>query len=80
MQFDSMSALLSMDGHGIFVWSVYGLALLVLVLLTVAPLRKQRRFFIEELMRQRRQQASGNEQRTYSNDPRSDELHSNGQN
>lgn len=58
MQFDSFAALLAMEGHGVFVWSVYGITLLVLTLLAVTPLRNMRRFFIEESMRQRRQRAA----------------------
>ena len=42
MQFDSLAAFISMQGHGIFVWSVYAISLLVMVGLVVAPLRKNR--------------------------------------
>ena len=61
MQFESFSALMAMDGHGIFVWPVYAIALVVLLALAISPLRKKRRFFVEESMRQRRQQAAAQE-------------------
>jgi heme exporter protein D len=56
MQFDSFSALMSMQGHGVFVWSVYGVAFVVLLLLAINPLLKKRRFFIEQSMQLRREQ------------------------
>lgn len=56
MQFDSVSALMMMEGHGVFVWSVYGLAFVVLILLAINPLLKKRQFFIEQSMRLRREQ------------------------
>ncbi len=33
-----------MDGHGGFVWAAYAITLLVLVLLVVAPGRRQKKF------------------------------------
>jgi heme exporter protein D len=44
MYFDSLSAVLTMDGHGAYVWSAYAISLLVLALLVRAPLRRQRAF------------------------------------
>lgn len=44
MYFDSLSAVLHMDGHGGFVWAAYAITLLVLVLLVVAPGRRQKKF------------------------------------
>ena len=58
MQFDSFAAFMSMEGHGVFVWAVYGIALLVMSLLALAPIRRDRRFFIEQSMLIRRSQAS----------------------
>ena len=58
MQFDSFAAFMSMEGHGVFVWAVYATALLVLSLLALAPIRRNRRFFIEQSMLMRRAQAS----------------------
>ena len=44
MYFDSLSAVLHMDGHGGFVWAAYAITLVVLVLLLVAPGRRQKKF------------------------------------
>ena len=38
MYFDSWTELLAMDGHGIYVWSAYTIALLVIMYNLVAPL------------------------------------------
>ncbi|MCP4465581.1 MAG: heme exporter protein CcmD [Halieaceae bacterium] len=56
MYFENFQALLTMDGHGGYVWSVYLLTLLVLASLALTPLLRDRRFFKEQLMYQRRQQ------------------------
>lgn len=39
-QFHSLGEFLAMGGHGPYVWSAYGVAVLVLVWLVVAPLRR----------------------------------------
>jgi heme exporter protein D len=44
MYFDSLGAALNMDGHGVFVWSAYLIALLVVTAMLVAPVRRKRRF------------------------------------
>ncbi len=44
MYFDSLGAILHMDGHGGFVWSAYLITIAVLALLLLAPRRRQRRF------------------------------------
>ena len=54
MQFDSFSDFLTMGGHGVYVWTVYGRALLVLSALVITPLRRDRRFFVEQSMLLRR--------------------------
>ena len=56
MYFDSVSAALAMDGHGAFVWSAYGICLLVLVFIVVAPRRRQRNFLRQLAAEQKRQQ------------------------
>lgn len=58
MQFDSFSDFLTMGGHGVYVWTVYGVALLVLLVLIITPLRRDRRFFLEQSMLLRRDQAA----------------------
>ena len=41
-QFHSITEFLTMGGHGTYVWSAYGMALLVLVGLVAQPLRRRR--------------------------------------
>jgi heme exporter protein D len=56
MYFDSFSELLFMGGHGPYVWSVYGVAAVILGSLILAPILKRRRFFREENQRLRREE------------------------
>jgi len=58
MQFDSLAAVWSMNGHGPFVWSAYAIAAVTLLALVWAPLHKQRRFFAEQRDNERRRQLS----------------------
>ena len=56
MYFDSVAAMMTMDGHGAYVWSAYAITLVVVIALLVMPLRRQRRLMIElsgELRRDR---------------------------
>lgn len=55
MYFASLSDLLMMDGHGIYVWSVYGIAAAIIAALAISPLLKRRRFVREEVHRLRRE-------------------------
>lgn len=57
-KFDSFAAFMSMGGHGVFVWSVYALTLIVLVSLLLAPLRRKRRFMLEQAMILRRAESA----------------------
>lgn len=57
MQFDSLSAMWEMGGHGPFVWSAYAIAAITLISLVVAPLQKRRRFFDEQRGIERRNEA-----------------------
>ncbi|MCP5131930.1 MAG: heme exporter protein CcmD [Pseudomonadales bacterium] len=56
MYFDSVQAALSMDGHGGFVWSAYGICLLVLMLILLAPRRRQQKFLRQLAGEQKRRQ------------------------
>jgi heme exporter protein D len=47
MYFDSLEALLAMDGHGPYVWAAYGITLAVLALVLRAPGRRRRRLLRE---------------------------------
>lgn len=54
MQFDSFQSFLLMDGHGAYVWAVYGIVFILFALLLIAPLRKKRQFFARQIMLQKR--------------------------
>ncbi len=43
MYFDSLDALLYMEGHGAFVWSAYLITGVVVAMLLLAPRRRRRR-------------------------------------
>ena len=59
MYFDSLGALLVMDGHGPYVWAAYGITLLVLALVLAAPGRRQRRLLREVRGQLRREAVQG---------------------
>ena len=44
MYFDSFNALLTMDGHGVFVWTAYLITILVITSILVAPGRRRKKF------------------------------------
>ena len=54
MYFESFSSLVHMDGHGLYVWSTYGIGLLVIAYNVIAPLMSRKK----TLRRIRRQMAS----------------------
>lgn len=56
MYFESVSAALTMDGHGPFVWAAYGLTLAVIAVLVASPLIRRRRLLRELRGEYRRQQ------------------------
>lgn len=43
LQFHSFAELFAMGGHGVYVWAVYGVAVLVMGALVVHPLRRHAR-------------------------------------
>ena len=47
MQFDSLAALWQMGGHGLYVWSAYGISLLVLLVNALLPGRRRAAFLRE---------------------------------
>ena len=57
MYFSSLTELIYMDGHGLYVWSVYAVAALILGALCIAPVLARRRFIRDEAQRLRRGQA-----------------------
>ncbi len=60
MYFDNWSEFLTMGGHGLYVWSAYAIALVVLVYNLLAPFLTRRRV----LAQIRRQQRLANNQKT----------------
>ncbi|MCR8921694.1 heme exporter protein CcmD [Dasania sp. GY-MA-18] len=58
MYFENLAALLTMDGHGPYVWAAYGMTALVLILLIINPLLRKRSLLTQQRMRLRREQAS----------------------
>ena len=44
MYFQSLDAILYMDGHGAFVWSAYLISTVVVLFILVSPGRRRRRF------------------------------------
>lgn len=43
MYFDSLPALLTMEGHGVYVWTAYLVSTAVVAALLIAPLRRRKR-------------------------------------
>ncbi|WP_299593528.1 heme exporter protein CcmD [uncultured Microbulbifer sp.] len=54
-QFENFASFLTMNGHGPYVWAAYGVAVMVLVALVVAPLLRQKKLR-KEFSRQLRQE------------------------
>lgn len=47
MYFDSLDAVLTMGGHGAFVWTAYGVTAVVVALVLLLPARRRRRLLRE---------------------------------
>lgn len=56
--FDSLADFIAMGRHGLYVWSAYGFAALVVLYNLVSPLLMQRRLVAEHRRRQRREQSA----------------------
>ncbi len=56
-QFQSLADLVSMSGHGPYVWACYGIGLLVVAYLLITPMRQKSKF-IRQLRRQYARQAA----------------------
>jgi len=57
MSFSSFAEFIAMGNHGLYVWSAYGISLVVLVLNVVGPLLARRRYLQEEARRLRREES-----------------------
>jgi heme exporter protein D len=60
MFFDSWQSMIYMGGHGAYVWAAYVISVLVLVLLMLSPLQRQRRLLRELRGEARRADARAN--------------------
>jgi heme exporter protein D len=59
MYFDSLHAVLAMEGHGVYVWLAYGMTLAVIAAVIIAPLRRRHRLLQQLAMEQRRSRGAG---------------------
>lgn len=57
MYFENISALMAMDGHGVFVWAAVLISILLMLSQIVIPLQRTRRFFIQQRMQLRRKRS-----------------------
>ncbi|WP_342651063.1 heme exporter protein CcmD [Pseudomonas sp. REB1044] len=55
MSFASFADFLAMGHHGLYVWSAYGLCLVVLAINVAVPVLERRRYLQEEARRLRRE-------------------------
>jgi heme exporter protein D len=54
MYFESLQALLLMDGHGVYVWSAYAVTLVVIAAVLIIPQRRRKRLLQQLSVEQRR--------------------------
>jgi heme exporter protein D len=47
MYFDSLHALLNMEGHGFYVWMAYLVTIMVIATALLAPLRRRRQVLLQ---------------------------------
>ena len=57
MSFASFNDFLAMGHHGLYVWTAYGICLLVLAINVAAPVLSKRRYLQEEARRLRREKS-----------------------
>jgi heme exporter protein D len=58
MYFDSLHALLTMEGHGVYVWTAYGVTTMVIAAVLFFPLHRRRRFLLRLAAEQKRAQGA----------------------
>lgn len=66
MQFESIAEFIQMGGHGPFIFSVYIISAVVLIGNVILPLLQKRRFFADQIKRQKRQDTESTESRVQS--------------
>jgi heme exporter protein D len=47
MHFDSLQALLVMDGHGAYVWTAYAVSIAVIAVALIVPMRRRKAFLLQ---------------------------------
>ncbi|MCY1206340.1 heme exporter protein CcmD [compost metagenome] len=57
MSFSSFTEFLAMGNHGLYVWTAYGISLLVLAINVAMPLIARRRYLQDEARRLRREES-----------------------
>jgi heme exporter protein D len=55
MNFSSFSEFIAMGNHGLYVWTAYGVSLVVLILNVALPIMARRRYLQDEARRLRRE-------------------------
>ncbi|MFT4520450.1 MAG: heme exporter protein D [Halioglobus sp.] len=58
MYFESVEALINMDGHGIYVWPAYIITIGVVIAILIAPIRRRRQILSQLASELKRQQGS----------------------
>jgi heme exporter protein D len=61
MYFQSLADFIVMDGHGIYVWTVFAISTVFILTLVLSPIRAKQQFFKQEYQRQLRTQTATNE-------------------
>ncbi len=56
MHFNSFADFIAMDGHGLYVWLSYSIALVVIVFNVLSPILSKRQFIAEYKRRLKREQ------------------------
>lgn len=59
MYFDSLQALLVMDGHGAYVWTAYAVSIAVIAVALLVPMRRRKTFLLQ-LSAERKRAQPGN--------------------
>jgi heme exporter protein D len=59
MYFDSLQALLVMDGHGAYVWTAYIVSIAVIAVALIMPMRRRKAFLLQ-LSAERKRAQPGN--------------------
>ena len=56
MYFDSLQAVLEMDGHGIYVWAAYLVGIAVIAMAVIIPMRRRKALLLQLSAEQKRAQ------------------------